>query len=137
MVRRYSELIKLKTLEERFEYCALNGIVGKDTFGMARYLNQELYHSSDYRSWRNRIILRDESCELGLPDFNIFGRVYVHHLNPITIDDIIERRKCVMDPENAICVSFDMHQALHYGDFSLVKPMEFNERTPNDTIPWR
>lgn len=136
MNRRYSELITLPTFKDRFEYLRLNGVVGRTTFASERYLNQAFYHSDEWQSVRNRIIVRDEGRDLGLEGFEIYGRVYVHHMNPITIEDVRLMNNCVLDPENLICVSYDTHAAIHYGDLSKIVALP-EERTPNDTIPWR
>ena len=136
MNRRYSELITLPTFKDRFEYLRLNGVVGKTTFAAERYLNQAFYHSDEWQSVRNKIIVRDEGRDLGLEGFEIYGRVYVHHMNPITIEDVRLMNDCVLDLENLICVSYNTHAAIHYGDFSKIVALT-EERTPNDTIPWR
>lgn len=133
--RRYSELIKLPTLEERFEYLKLPGKVGAATFGGDRYLNQAFYRSQKWRSFRNKIILRDEGCDMGLEGYPIAKGIIVHHLNPLTIDDIENERGCVFDPENVICVSHYTHEAIHYGDKSLIPSLP-KERTPGDTRLW-
>lgn len=136
MIRRYSELITLPSFKERFEYLKLDGVVGKATFAAERYLNQAFYHSEEWRTIRNDIIVRDEGRDLGLEGFEIYGNVYIHHINPITIDDVRLMNDCVLDPENLICTSYDTHAAIHYGDFSKVKALP-EERKPNDMIPWR
>ena len=133
--RRYSELIKLPTLEERFEYLKLSGKVGAATFGGDRYLNQAFYRSQKWRSFRNKIILRDEGCDMGLEGYPIVKGIIVHHLNPLTIDDIENERGCVFDPENVICVSHYTHEAIHYGDKSLIPSLP-KERIPGDTRLW-
>lgn len=137
MTRRYSELIKIPTFKERFEYCCLNGVVGEDTLGSFRFLCQEFYHSQTYLRFRDEIILRDEGNELAFPDYRIKGSIYLHHLNPLTREQLENLDKALMDPENVICVSFKMHNAIHYGGFDSVKPPEFIERRPNDTCPWK
>ena len=133
--RRYSELIKLPTLEERFEYLKLSGKVGAATFGGDRYLNQAFYRPQKWRSFRNKIILRDEGCDMGLEGYPIVKGIIVHHLNPLTIDDIENERGCVFDPENVICVSHYTHEAIHYGDKSLIPSLP-KERIPGDTRLW-
>lgn len=135
-LRTYSELKKLKTFEERFEYAKIGGIVGEETFGSKRYINQTLYQSSEWKSIRRNVMLRDYCRDLGVEGFDIFGGVYIHHLNPITIDDIIERREWVFGLNYLISTSLATHNALHYGDISLlsIKPIE---RMPNDTCPWK
>ena len=136
MDRCYSEAIALPTFEERFRYLQLNGTVGLETFGSNRYLNQLLYHSPEWIEFKNKIIIRDNACDLAIEDRPIYSRVYIHHINPITIEDIKARSYCLFDPENVICVSFDTHQAIHYGDESLLI-LEPVERKPNDTCLWR
>ena len=136
-IRTYSELIKLPTFEERFEYLKLKGNVGVETFGYDRYLNQNFYKSSLWRSIRNKVILRDMGCDLGVKGYEIYGKIIIHHMNPITADDIEESSTYLMNPEYLICVSNDTHQAIHYGDRNLLQERTFVERKPNDTCPWR
>lgn len=135
-IKTYSELITLPTLEERYRYLRLRGCVGKETFGHDRYLNQILYTSPEWRSFRREIIIRDDGLDLGCEGFNIFGRILVHHINPITVEDVLNRSFKVFDPDNVICCSHNTHQAIHYGDESLL-PLLPPERKPNDTCPWR
>lgn len=134
--RTYSELITLSTFEERFKYLKLDGVVGTDTFGFDRYLNQSFYKSKVWKSIRDRIIVRDDGCDLGIFDRRIPGKVYIHHLNPVTAKDIINMTDYLISPEYLICVSHSTHNAIHYGDESLLilNPVE---RRPNDTCPWR
>lgn len=134
--KTYSELMSFKTFEERYRYLRIRGEVGVETFGSDRYLNQIFYSSKEWKKFRRDIIIRDMGCDLGVEDREISGQVLIHHLNPITIDDILNRRACLMDPENAICVSFNTHQAIHYGDENLLV-LESIERTRNDTCPWK
>lgn len=134
MSRTYSELIRIPTFEERFDYLAIGGRVGLETFGFNRWLNQQLYTSRDWREFRNKIIIRDAGRDLGVPGFEIFGPITIHHLNPITKDDIINRSPLVLDPENAICVSPNTHRAIHFSDKSLL--VSVAERKPNDTRLW-
>lgn len=136
MTRSYSELITLPTFEERFRYLKLGSTVGEDTFGYARYLNQTFYASTQWRRFRRDMIIRDMGCDLGIPDREILDTIIIHHINPITVDDILRSRACLMDPENSICVSHITHNAIHYGDESLLilAPIE---RSRNDTCPWR
>lgn len=134
--RRYSELVKLKTFKERFDYLKLSGRVGAETFGHDRYLNQELYRHAPWRKARRDVILRDNGCDLGAPDRLISGMVIVHHMNPITIDDVISGDPKVFDPEFLICTSLLTHNAIHYGDEHLLLK-EPDIRMPNDTCPWR
>lgn len=135
-IKTYSELITLPTFEERFEYLQLKGIVGQETFGFDRYLNQILYNSKEWKHLRNEIIVRDNGCDLALEGFEIHGRILIHHINPITIDDVIKRREIVFDPENLICVTHNTHNAIHYGDKSLLITGPI-ERRANDTCPWK
>lgn len=137
MIKTYSELVSQPTLEQRFEYCMLKGTVCEDTFGFLRYLNQSLYMGKKWRLFRDKLIVRDDGCELAVPDLRIRGRVILHHLNPLTPEQIENLDDCIFDPENLVCVSHEMHNAIHYGDFSLVKPVEIVERSPFDTAPWR
>lgn len=137
MNRCYSELIQLPTFEERFRYLQLKGTVGSETFGHSRYLNQALYRLPDWKSLRNKIIIRDNGCDLASPDHEIRGEAaFVHHINPITIEDILDRNPKVFDPENLVTTIFLTHQAIHYSDESLL-PKPLVERTPNDTCPWK
>lgn len=135
-IRTYSELIKLPTFEERFQYLKLDGKVGEATFGFDRYLNQILYHSEEWRRVRHKIIVRDNGCDLGIPDREIDGRILVHHMNPIYVKDILERTEYLFNPEYLICTLKSTHDAIHYGDESLLllPPIE---RLKNDTCPWR
>lgn len=136
MIRTYSELSKLSTFKERFDYLKLNGKVGEDTFGHSRFLNQDFYSSPEWRRTRRNIIIRDNGCDMGLDGYSIQGRIYVHHINPITVDDILERRPCLFDPENLICVSSMTHEAITYGIEDML-PTDPVIRRPNDTCPWR
>lgn len=135
-IKTYSELIALQTFEDRFEYLQLKGIVGQETFGFDRYLNQILYNSKEWKYLRNEIIVRDNGCDLAFEGFEIHGRILIHHINPITIDDVIKRREMVFDPENLICVTHNTHNAIHYGDKSLLITGPI-ERRANDTCPWK
>lgn len=136
-MKTYSKLIKLPTFEERFEYLKLSGAVGLETFGAERYLNQTLYWSAEWKRVRRDVIIRDNGCDLGIEDRPIQRGVFVHHINPITTEDVIQRRKKVFDPDNLITVSFATHQAIHYGDKELLTPSRPIERKPNDQAPWR
>lgn len=135
-IRTYSELIQLKTFTERYEYLKLNGKVGADTFGFDRYLNQRFYQSREWHAMRDRVIARDLGCDLAVEDYVIHGRIYIHHMNPITIKDITEATSLLLNPEYLICVSRNTHNAIHYGDASLLVT-EPKDRAPNDTCPWR
>lgn len=134
--RSYSELLQFKTFEERYQYLRLVGEVGNPTFGYDRYFNQLFYHSSEWRRTRNQVILRDNGCDLGMPDYEIHGRIYIHHINPITKDDVEEFSDNLFDPENLVCVTFDTHNAIHYGDARTLPKIPI-ERVPGDTCPWR
>lgn len=136
MNRYYSDLLSFSTFEERFEYLKLSGIVGGVTFGGSRRLNQVLYSSKEWKEFRNRIILRDEGRDLAMEGYEIHGGIYIHHLNPLTIEDVIERSSKIFDPENVVCVSFKTHNAIHYGDITLLNTGPVI-RAPNDTCPWR
>lgn len=136
MIRTYSELSNLQTFKERFDYLKLNGKVGEDTFGHSRFLNQDFYSSPEWRRTRRIIIIRDNGCDMGLEGYSIQGRIYVHHINPITVDDILERRPKLFDPENLICVSSKTHEAITYGIEDML-PTDPVIRRPNDTCPWR
>lgn len=134
--RSYSELLQFKTFEERYQYLRLVGEVGNPTFGYDRYFNQLFYHSSEWRRTRNQIILRDNGCDLSMPDYEIHGRIYIHHINPITKQDVEEFSDNLFDPENLVCVTFDTHNAIHYGDERTLPKIPI-ERVPGDTCPWR
>jgi hypothetical protein len=135
-IRRYSELIKLPTFEERFEYLKLDGRVGKMTYGSDRIFNQAFYHSKEWRDFRNKVIARDNGCDLGIEDREIFDKLIVHHINPMTIKDLEEGGEDLFDMENFICCSHNTHEAIHYGDSSLLIKTEFVERRPGDTKLW-
>ena len=134
--RRYSELKLLNTFEERYDYLKLQGSVGVDTFGFDRYLNQSFYRSREWKRVRDEVIIRDEGCDMGLPGFEIVGKIYIHHMNPILPEDIIEVTPDLMDPEFLVCVSHKTHNAIHYG-INDYKPLVPIIRTPNDTCPWK
>ena len=135
-VKTYSELSKLTTFEERYNYLRLNGLVGKETFGFDRYLNQVFYRSSKWRSIRDFVIVRDNGCDLGIEGREIHGRIIIHHMNPITIQDITQQTEFLLDPEFLISTAHETHNAIHYGDMNLLirEPVE---RQRNDTCPWR
>lgn len=133
--RSYSELIKLDSFQNRFEYTKLPSRIGDATFGFERYLNQLFYTSQEWRRFRREMIVRDNGMDLGLDGYDIFGRIEVHHLNPITIEDIENVNPCLMDPENVICVSSKTHKAIHFGSSDLLVP-DIVERRPNDMCPW-
>lgn len=135
-IRTYSELSRIKTFEERFEYLKLNGAVGKSTFGFERYLNQAFYTSKEWRRFRNDIIVRDNGLDLGVEDHEIFDFITIHHIVPITIADIENGSPSIFDPGNVICTSKNTHRAIHYGDASLLVLLN-PERKKGDTDLWR
>jgi len=135
-IRSYKELRKLQTFEERFDYLRLIGVVGETTFGFDRHLNQALYKSFHWREVRDEVIIRDEGCDLGIPGYEIELGLLVHHMNPITLEEIEEGRDSVFDPEFLITTTHNTHMAIHYGDSSLL-PSPFVPRRPGDTVPWR
>ena len=135
-IRTYSELIAIPTFEERFEYLQLNGMVGEDTFGHQRYLNQIFYKTREWRDLRHYVIVRDNGCDLGVEGFEIYGPIHVHHMNPITIEDVLNRSEFLLDPEYLISTSDRTHKAISYGDKSLL-PLPPIERFRNDTCPWK
>lgn len=135
-IRTYSELITFPTFEERYEYLRLGGRVGEETFGFDRYLNQIFYRSKEWLEIRDYVIIRDCGCDLGIPGREIIGKILIHHMNPITQEDIINRSEFLLDPEYLICTIKNTHDAIHYGDESIL----FKDpiiRTKNDTCPWR
>ena len=136
IIRTYSELITFPTFEERYRYLKLSGRVGEDTFGFDRYLNQVFYKDPEWLRIRDEVIIRDGGCDLGMPDREIHTRILVHHMNPITKDDILKRSDFLLNPEYLICTLKSTHDAIHYGDESglLIAPPE---RTINDTCPWK
>lgn len=135
MNRSYSELRRLQTFEERYRYLALRGEVGFSTFGFDRHLNQRFYNSREWRQVRHHVIARDNACDLGDPDHEITNRVVIHHMNPIGVDDLVHGDDSIIDPEFLITTTHDTHNAIHYGDESLLaKP--FKERRPGDTSLW-
>lgn len=136
MIRTYSELITFPTFEERYRYLRLEGKVGEDTFGFDRWLNQSFYKDPEWRAIRDKIIIRDNGCDLGIPGREIYSRIIVHHMNPITKDDILSRSAFLLNPEYLICTVKNTHDAIHYGDERLLIKAPI-ERTKNDTCPWR
>ena len=135
-IKTYSELIKIPTFKDRFEYLRLDGKVGEETFGFDRYLNQIFYKSPEWKAARDFVIIRDHGCDLAMEGHEILGRILVHHMNPIRIEDIVNRSKYLLDPEYLICTIKNTHDAIHYGDGSLLITGPI-ERTKNDTCPWR
>lgn len=139
MIRTYSELIIIPTFEERFEYLRLDGEVCKETFGFDRVFNQMFYTSKEWRNFRHKIIVRDNGCDLGVEGYEIPNgvKMIIHHLNPISIEDIQRSTKLLMDPENSISTILQTHNAIHYGDADQLPKNSFIERSLNDTCPWR
>ena len=135
-IKTYKELSRLPTFEERFNYLKLGGSVGRATFGFDRYLNQSLYQSREWKKIRNDVIVRDGGCDLGIPGREIFIRTLIHHINPITVEDIEDANDCVFDINNLICTSYDTHNAIHFGDESLLIQLS-KERRKGDTTLWR
>lgn len=136
MTKCYSELIQIPTFQGRYEYVKCKGYVGVETFGDQRYLNQMLYSSQRWKKVRRGIILRDDGFDLAHKDYPIYKEIYIHHINPITAEDILEESYCLFDPENLISVSFQIHNAIHYGkDLETHRDPVF--RRKNDTCPWK
>lgn len=135
-IRTYTELTKLRTFRERFEYLKLDGLVGEETFGFERYLNQQFYHSLEWKRIRDQVIARDLGCDLAMEGYEIHEPILIHHMNPITAADIRHSTEFLVDPDYLICVTKNTHNAIHYGDASMLitEPIE---RTPNDTSPWK
>ena len=135
-IKTYSELILLPTFEERFKYLQLNGRVGDDTFGFDRYINQNFYRSAEWKRIRDFVIMRDNGCDLALEGYEIYGRILIHHMNPITVKDVELSTEHLMNPEYLICVTHNTHNAIHYGDEKLINKGPI-VRTKNDTCPWK
>ena len=135
-VRSYSELITIPTFEARFEYLKLDGLVGEETFGFDRYLNQTFYRSQEWKSIRDFVIVRDLGCDLAIEGYEIHGKIYIHHMNPIRAADITTKSRMLLDPEFLIATTHNTHNAIHYGDKNLlaIGPIE---RSKNDTCPWK
>jgi hypothetical protein len=136
MERNYSELCRLKTIDDRFNYLKLDGSIGIATFGFDRYLNQRFYNSQEWKAIRDAVILRDLACDLGIEGYDIVGNIYVHHMNPILPKDIERSSRFLLDPEYLICTTHTTHNAIHYGDENLL-PRGLVTRRPNDTCPWK
>ena len=135
-IRTYSELIKIPTFEERYQYLRLSGVVGTETFGFDRFINQNFYRSREWKAIRDFIIVRDNGCDLAMEGYDIHGRIIIHHMNPVTIKDIQETSSFLMEPEYLISTTLSTHNAIHYGDESLLI-QEPIERSKNDTCPWK
>ena len=136
MIRCYTDLIQLPTFKERYDYLRLGGIVGQDTFGFDRYLNQKFYRSHEWQQIRRDVIIRDEGRDLAMEGYELQGNIFVHHMNPIAPEDIINVEEWILNPEFLVCTSKRTHDAIHFGDASLL-PMLPTERTLNDTCPWK
>ena len=140
-IRTYTELIQFQTFEERFDYLKLNGILGEETFGplSSRWLNQNFYRSREWAQIKREIVLRDNACDMGLQNYPIPNstKIVIHHMNPITEDDIINHTRFLVDPEYLICVSFETHNAIHFGDINVARiAKDPTIRQPNDQCPW-
>lgn len=135
-IRTYSELIQIPTFEERYEYLRLNGTVGIETFGSDRYINQIFYQSQEWKSIRDFVIMRDNGCDLAMEGYEIHGKIYIHHMNPITIDDVVKVSEYLLNPEYLIATTYNTHNAIHYGDEKLLVTGPI-VRSRNDTCPWR
>lgn len=135
-MKTYHEMSNLQTFEERFEYLKLHGDVGVDTFGADRWINQNFYRSREWKTIRNEIIIRDNGCDLAVPEYVIGDKIYIHHINPISVDDFTNNPNKLLNPDNLICVSFETHQAIHYGSIDYLKISGLSERKPNDTKVW-
>lgn len=135
-IKTYSELIKYSTFEDRFRYLSLKGQVGVETYGFDRWMNQKFYRSPEWKQVRNSVIVRDSGCDLGILGREISERIIVHHINPILVNDIVDATDYLLNPEFLICVSHNTHEAIHYGDESLLITMPV-ARCKNDTCPWK
>lgn len=136
MIRTYSELSKLETFKERYRYLQLNSIVGEETFGFDRFLNQQFYRSREWKAIRDMVIVRDNGCDLGVEGHEIYGKIYIHHMNPISKLDVRTQSDFLLNPEYLICTTHTTHNAIHYSDEKLLLTGPI-VRTPNDTCPWR
>lgn len=134
-VKTYKEMSRLETFEERFDYLKLNGSVGSDTFGFDRWLNQKFYRSKEWKRTRDQVIIRDNGCDLGIPGREIQGKIIIHHINPITVEDICDITEYLMNPNYLVCTSQNTHNAIHYGDANLL-PKDPVTRKPGDTKLW-
>lgn len=135
MTRTYTELRQLPTFEERFKYLKLGAQVAAETFGFDRWVNQRFYRSPEWRKVRRDVIIRDEGRDLGVEGYELQNGIYVHHMNPMLPKDIVDASEWILNPEYLICVSFNTHNAIHYGDENLLPKVI--ERKPNDTCPWK
>ena len=137
IIRTYTELSRIDSFEDRYEYLRLAAIIGESTFGFVRFLNQNFYRSREWKSVRREVIKRDNGSDLGVEGRDIFGRIEIHHITPISIEDIENGSGVLLDLENLICVSPMTHKAIHYGDKSLLPKNQITVRRPNDTCPWK
>ena len=135
--KTYSELSHLSTFEERYNYLKTTNLVGSQTFGFDRYLNQKFYQSKEWEKARNAVIIRDNGCDMGLKDYPINGQYFVHHIEPLTLEDIKNSSSKMLDLNNLVLVSKKTHDAIHFGDDTIVKDKQVINRAPNDTCPWR
>lgn len=135
-MKTYSEMSSFSTFKERFDYLRLDGFVGRETFGYNRYINQQFYKSPEWRRIRRNVILRDQGCDLGVDGYDIYGKVLIHHINPITPEDLEERSPIAYSMDNLICVSHATHEAIHYSNYDIL-PQDPIERFPNDMCPWK
>lgn len=135
-MKTYTELIRIPTFEERFNYLKLDGRIAEETFGWDRWINQHFYHLSEWKRVRDQVIVRDMGCDLAFSDHEIFGLIVIHHMNPIKLEDLVEKRDEILDPEFLVCTSRQTHNAIHYGNKSLL-PSPVIQRSRNDTCPWR
>ena len=136
IIRTYSELVQLPSFEERFAYLKLEGFVGKETFGFDRYLNQMLYRSQKWKKLRDEVIIRDNGCDLGVDGYTIYGKIIIHHINPISKEDIEKETAYLYNPEFLITTTISTHNAIHYGTEKLISTQPI-ERRKNDTCPWK
>jgi len=136
MIRTYSGLSRLNTFKDRYQYLKLNGAVGEETFGFDRFINQNFYKSPEWKTVRDFVIIRDNGCDLGVEGYEIRGKIFIHHMNPILPKDIETRSEFLLDPEYLISTTHPTHNAIHYGDESLLIQIPI-ERSKNDTCPWR
>lgn len=136
IIRTYKELIQLPTFEERFDYLAIGGMIGEDTFGFDRYLNQKFYRSKEWKQIRDHVIVRDMGCDLGVEGYELYGKIIIHHMNPIAARDIVEVTDILLNPDYLISTSPNTHNAIHFGSKDIL-PKAPTERRPNDTCPWK
>ena len=136
MIKTYSELSQLDTFEDRYQYLKLNGAIGEETFGFDRFINQNFYKSPEWKAVRDFVIVRDNGCDLGVDGYEIRGKIYVHHINPILLKDIVDQSDILLDPEYLISPTHPRHNAIHYGDENVLNKAP-SESGKSDTCPWR